>query len=130
MKALSIRQPWAWLILNAGKDVENRDWKTSLRGPVLLHASKTMTHADYEACVIFCMGIADKICFDAGLGFPSFEELQSQMGGIVGQVEITDCVDQSASAWFCGEHGLVLANPKPLPFKPCRGMLKFFEVKL
>lgn len=27
MIALSIRQPWAWLIINAGKDIENRDWK-------------------------------------------------------------------------------------------------------
>ena len=28
MKALSIRQPWAWAILHAGKDIENRDWRT------------------------------------------------------------------------------------------------------
>ena len=31
MKALSIRQPWAWLILHAGKDIENRDWKPRIR---------------------------------------------------------------------------------------------------
>ena len=39
MLALSIRQPWAWLILRAGKDVENRDWSTKVRGRVLIHAS-------------------------------------------------------------------------------------------
>lgn len=27
--ALSIRQPWAWAILHAGKDIENRDWHTA-----------------------------------------------------------------------------------------------------
>lgn len=32
MKALSIRQPWAWLILHAGKDIENRVWQTRFRG--------------------------------------------------------------------------------------------------
>ena len=41
MKALSIRQPWAWAILHAGKRVENRDWQgCHYRGPLLIHASK------------------------------------------------------------------------------------------
>src|SRR3990167_9411398 len=48
MKALSIRQPWAWLILHAGKDIENRGWPTSFRGRFLIHASKGMTRAEYE----------------------------------------------------------------------------------
>ena len=51
MKALSIRQPWAWLILNAGKDIENRSWYTSVRGRVLIHASKGMTLAEYEDAI-------------------------------------------------------------------------------
>lgn len=48
MIALSIRQPWAWHILNSGKDIENRDWPTRFRGRVLIHASKGMTRAEYE----------------------------------------------------------------------------------
>lgn len=41
MKALSIRQPWAWAILNAGKRVENRSWQAChYRGPLLIHAAK------------------------------------------------------------------------------------------
>lgn len=51
MKALSIRQPWAWAILHTGKSVENRDWYTEYRGRVLLHASKGCTRAEYgDAC--------------------------------------------------------------------------------
>ncbi len=38
MKALSVRQPFAWAIVHGGKDVENRSWATSYRGPVLIHA--------------------------------------------------------------------------------------------
>ena len=38
--ALSIRQPWAWLIVNGYKDVENRSWRTSRRGEVLVHTGK------------------------------------------------------------------------------------------
>ena len=37
-RALSIRQPWAWLILNGYKDLENRTWRTDYRGPLLIHA--------------------------------------------------------------------------------------------
>lgn len=39
MKVLSIRQPWASLIVWNFKDIENRNWKTNYRGPLLIHAS-------------------------------------------------------------------------------------------
>ena len=50
-KALSIRQPWAWLIVNGIKDVENRSWKPGLSFKkegielpikLLIHASRTI----------------------------------------------------------------------------------------
>lgn len=37
MKALSVRQPWAWLIVNGYKDIENRDWSTQQRGRIWIH---------------------------------------------------------------------------------------------
>ncbi|HHY88739.1 MAG TPA: ASCH domain-containing protein, partial [Chloroflexi bacterium] len=40
MKALSVRQPWAWLIAQGYKTVENRTWATNYRGPLLIHAGK------------------------------------------------------------------------------------------
>ncbi len=43
MKALSVRQPWADLILVGAKDVENRTWWTSYRGRLAIHAAKTWT---------------------------------------------------------------------------------------
>ena len=39
MKILSIRQPWAALIVHGFKETENRTWSTSYRGPVLIHAA-------------------------------------------------------------------------------------------
>ena len=42
--ALSIQQPWAWLIVNGFKDVENRDWPTKIRGIVGVHAGKKIDH--------------------------------------------------------------------------------------
>lgn len=114
MKALSIRQPWAWLILNAGKDIENRDWPTSFRGRFLVHASKGMTRDEYENAPIWIVDL------------PDFDQLER--GGIVGSVELVDCVRDSESEWFYGAYGFVLRDPKPLPFIPYKGALGFFDV--
>lgn len=38
MKALTVRQPWAWAIIHAGKNIENRSRKTNFRGRFLIHA--------------------------------------------------------------------------------------------
>ena len=113
MKALSIRQPWAWLIIHGGKDIENRTWKTKYRGPVLIHAGKKIDMAAYSRLA------------DEGIGLPPIDELET--GGIIGQVDIADCVNCSDSAWFGGPLGFVLENPKPLSFSPCIGRLYFFQ---
>ena len=55
--ALSIRQPWAWAILHAGKDIENRSWSTSFRGPVCIHAAKGMTAAEFDGFVEFARSL-------------------------------------------------------------------------
>lgn len=123
MKALSIRQPWAWYILHAGKDIENREWRTAFRGRVLIHAGKALTRRD--------LMLADDPLFmhDARtIHPPAFEDLPR--GGIVGSVEIVDCVTVSDSHWFNGTYGFVLRDPLPLPFHPCLGMLGFFNVDL
>lgn len=121
--AISIRQPWAWLILNAGKDIENRDWKTEFRGNCLIHASKSGTRSDYNDAIDFLVDRGlDRLQYD----LPALEHLEK--GGIVGSVEIVGCTDNSESPWFVGEYGFVLRNPKPLPFVPCKGRLGFFNV--
>lgn len=127
MKAISIRQPWAWLILNAGKDIENRRWRSSLRGRVLVHAAKGMTRNEYDEAEYesqLAMGQQDRPL----AVLPRFEDLER--GGVVGAVDIVDCVDYSPSPWFCGPHGFVLANPERIPFRPVRGALGFFDVEV
>jgi activating signal cointegrator 1 len=41
MKALSLMQPWATLLICGEKTVETRSWRTSHRGLLAVHASKT-----------------------------------------------------------------------------------------
>jgi len=120
---LSVRQPWAWLICNGGKDIENRNWPTHFRGRVLIHAGKTMTRADYQACCLFVAGMR------SAWRLPAYDILRQQCGGIVGETEIVGCLLKSDSPWFCGEFGFLLKNSKPLSFMPCKGQLGFFKLK-
>jgi len=117
MKAISIRQPWAWLIVNGYKDIENRTWRTKYRGPVLIHAGQTMFKEDYL--------MASEIASLAGVQIPLPDALEK--GGIVGIATITGCVDESPSPWFFGPKGFTLTDAKPLPFVPMKGKLSFFE---
>jgi hypothetical protein len=127
VKALSIRQPWAWLILNAGKDIENRDWPTRVRGRVLIHASKGMTEDEYyDAAETAIDARARMAQRPSPCVLPPLKQLER--GGIVGSVEIVDCVSESLSPWFFGRYGFVLRDPQPLTFRPFKGALGFFDV--
>lgn len=126
MKALSIRQPWALLVTQGGKDIENRTWPTKFRGRVLIHAAKGMTRAEYDA--MFSLLVQRDMWFPHNFPYGRLQFDALERGGIIGSVEIVDCVSQSDSPWFTGPYGFVLANPEPMPFTPLRGMLGFFEV--
>jgi hypothetical protein len=127
VKALSIRQPWAWAIIHAmpdmemAKDIENRDWYTGIRERVLVHAAKGCTRAEYEEFVEFAMTV-----LPPGTRIPPLKELPR--GGIIGSVVIADCVTRSTSRWFFGKFGFVLKDRRPMDFIPYRGNLGFFEV--
>ena len=117
MKTLSIKQPWAWLIANGLKDIENRDWRypPKFRGPLLIHAGKRPTILD-DRFTELCRRRRIKIPDDLPLG------------GVVGQAEIVDVVTASRSPWFFGPLGFVLRKARPLPFMPYKGQLGFLEV--
>lgn len=120
MKAISIGQPWAWLIVNGHKDIENRDWPTAFRGRILIHAGQTMRlKSDYREAAKFAARL--------GVEVPHPAELAR--GGIVGVATITDCVQSHRSPWFVGWYGFVLAEPMPLPFVESSGRLKIFDVE-
>lgn len=42
MRSLTLHQPWASLIAVGAKTIETRSWSTTYRGPILIHASKTV----------------------------------------------------------------------------------------
>jgi len=122
--ALSVQQPWAWAIIHAGKDVENRNWRypPRYRGPLLIHAGKRWYDGGFDA--------TDRNLFQETVrraGSTAHVPADMPRGGIVGIVDLVDVVQASVSPWFEGPMGLVLRNPRPLPFIPCRGSLGFFR---
>lgn len=78
MKALSLLQPWATLVVIGAKQIETRSWSTAYRGPLLIHASKG------RAGEIF----AHEPSFKKYI--PDFKQLP--FGYIIGKVTLTDVV--------------------------------------
>ncbi len=130
VKAISIRQPWAWAIVHAGKDIENRDWHTNYRGPVAIHAAKGMGKQEYADAADTITSILrwtpDQEWLDRWHGLCA-APYRLDRGGIIGIAEIVDCVRQSDSPWFFGRFGFVLRNARPVDFIPVRGDLGFFD---
>ncbi len=115
MKALSIQQPWASMILCEGKDIENRTWETKIRGRIFIHVGKNYS-------------VDGHLWIENHFGIKVPAECSVLLGGIIGSVEIVDCVTSHDSKWFFGPFGFVLKNPIVLPFRECKGRLGFFEV--
>lgn len=133
-KTLSIKQPWAWLIIRPDivdpvargraylggdlKDIENRGWTTAHKGYFLIHAGRTVDKAGYDY-------VMQK---HPTIPLPSIKELET--GGIVGCARLVDVVERSGSRWKVDDQkGFVLMEQRPLPFFACPGQLKFFEVQ-
>lgn len=72
MKALTLKQPWASLVVNKYKEYEFRSWKTNYRGKILIHAGLTM-EKDYA-----------KLFDDYNLDYIH--------GAIIGEATIVDCI--------------------------------------
>lgn len=123
MKALSIRQPWAWLIVNGYKDIENRSWKTKHRGPVLIHAS---ARKPTTAEVMLAREILRQAAGEyAAQRMPDAEHFQR--GGFVGVATITGTCESSSSPWFFGPVGYQITDAKCVKFMPFKGKLSLFE---
>ena len=110
MKAISIKQPWASMIISGRKTIELRTWDTNYRGPLLICASKSGNWRD---------------------GLP-----RGMAIGIVDLVDIVDslpghaaaaCVDRlEAGELWCW----LLGNARAIPPFPVKGRLNLYDVEL
>ena len=120
--ALSVRQPWAWAIIHAGKDVENRSLGAiragrMALGRIALHAASGMTRKEYDWAVW-------RMAQD-GVTVPRPEDLPRR--AIIGAVDVVEIVTASDSPWFGGKAGLRLSRPCACAPVPAAGALGYFE---
>ena len=136
MRALTVRQPWAWAIIHGGKDVENRtrNLAGSYRGPVAITAAQADADNAWPRLWL------DHANFYRRAHGPRHQGINSERGVILGVVDLVDVHEwgPSGEGWdaasernvMCSGWGevsrwhLVLANPRPLPNPiPVRGRL-------
>jgi hypothetical protein len=126
--ALSLKQPWAMLVVQGLKTIEVRRWPTARRGRILIHAARVPDDRP-EA-----WGHVPKALLP----------LAQLRGGIIGSVDLTDCLryhdlptfltDQAAHRnepdWFKPPllYGFKFAAPEILPFQKYPGWFRFFKV--
>jgi uncharacterized protein (UPF0264 family) len=127
--ALSVKQPWAALLVHGVKTVEVRSWRTSRRGRVLIHAARIPD----ERAEAWKHVSAD------------LEQAARHRGGIIGAAELVDCRPYRSLEAFCADchhhlnepgwfrppllYGFTFANPAALPFRACHGQTRFFHVE-
>jgi hypothetical protein len=104
--------------VNGFKDVENRPRRTHYRGPLLIQAG--LSKAKFKE------DVQDDIEKRHGIRFP--DELE--FGGVVGIVELVDCLDRFRSPWYAPDNfAWILSNPRRLAFRECKGQLGLFHPK-
>jgi hypothetical protein len=113
MRVLTIRQPWVHAILDLGKDVENRVWRTHYRGPLLIHAA---THHERHTREMLAEYLSK---------LPSAESLDDlPLGRVVGVAEIVDCISNATSKWADkGDWHWLLRNVRSIRPVECTGRL-------
>jgi hypothetical protein len=133
LPALSLRQPWAWLVVHGGKTVENRVWTTKHRGAFLIHASKGMTPDEWIAAEAFARGAG----FSGIIPRSASGAAESSLprGGIVGAARIKHVYSPgkplAGEPWLMADHyGFALADITPLPFRAYSGRQRWFNVEL
>jgi hypothetical protein len=127
-KALSLKQPYAWLIANGYLLVDDRTWGTQYCGLMLIHASKGLYEHYY-----------DYIKSNTNIPIPSKDKLE--YGGVVGIAKLVLCcrpgelpagISREQRAHFGGIHqeyfGFLFEQARPLALMPCPGKLGIFEL--
>jgi len=127
--ALSVKQPWAALLIHGRKTVEVRRWSTARRGRVLIHAARVSAPQPF-----------------------AWEQLPLELhanakvtGGIVGAGDLTDCIAYRTPEEFAADqgrhlndptwfeppvlYGFVFAHLEPVEFRSFPGWVRFFPVR-
>lgn len=135
MKAITVKQPYAHLIPDGIKDIENRTWRTNFRGRVFIHASAQALN--YKHLSLIQIAFLHKHHKDL---LEDIVKKRLVTSAIIGEVDIIDCVVNHPSIWAENTnvntgfkikpiYNWVLANPVlyDKPILSIKGKLSFWE---
>jgi hypothetical protein len=126
--ALSLKQPWAALLVHGRKTIEVRNWPTPRRGRILIHAAR-IPDPRPEAWAHLP---------------PELRAAAEQVGGLIGAADLTGCVEYRTPETFAVDrllhlneptwfkppvlYGFTFANMTATPFRRLPGWMRFFPV--
>jgi hypothetical protein len=113
LRALSIRQPWAWAVAAGLKRVENRSGRVSYRGPLAIHAGRVVETQAFDRCAQL-----------AGQPVPS----HLATGAVIAVAHLADIVMRSDDPWFEGPWGWLLDDVVPIQPVICPGQQQLFTL--
>ncbi len=139
MKALSLYQPWATLVVIGAKRIETRSWRTSYRGAISIHASSSRRN---QARLL-----AYQKPFATWLERFEINPMELPFGAIIGTVKLFDCIPITGGVpslpleiWDAeleillgdyspGRWAWLLMDPQRLPQPvPCRGKMGLYRL--
>jgi activating signal cointegrator 1 len=141
MKAISLWQPWASLIVLGAKTIETRSWATSYRGPLLIHAAKTTKEMDWILQPPFAAAL-DSL---GGGGLPPIGAIigKVELVGIWGTGDFAEKFLDDDRGGFCerdfgnygeGRFGWILRDPvrfeTPIPYRGRQGLFDVNEEEI
>ena len=121
MKALSLKQPWAELILQGKKTIELRKWNTNFRGEFLIHAPSNLDEEkmkEYNFKDLPKQAVIGKAVLKDVKIYNNEEEF------------LKDSDKHLASTMEWGKYGFVLEKPERIKPVKQKGSLGFFEVEI
>mgnify|MGYP002781223570 CR=1 FL=1 len=117
LKAITLHQPWASIIVGGHKTIENRSWRpdpSHIGSYIALHAGRTFDYFDayllHRKFGIFC------------------DDAKCPTGAVIGVALLLDVVEDSDDPWFCGPYGWLLQNVTPIKPVPCPGARGLWNV--
>jgi hypothetical protein len=127
--ALSLKQPWATLLVHGHKTIEVRRWPTRQRGRIYIHAARVP-----DPRPAAWKHVPDHLK----------DEATRLVGGLIGEADLTGCVIYRSLAAFCKDqpchlneaewfdgsifYGFKFANAAVAPFRNYPGWMRFFPV--
>lgn len=130
VKVITVKQPWAHLIVENIKDVENRTWKTKHRGEIYIHTSKNAFDSWSLNYIKNMDGLLYQYIIDYfGIKNSKITKHQEQFGSIIGKTNIIDVIDDSNSIWAMKDssHWILKDSERIDNPIPCNGQLNVWN---